>query len=442
MLKDANYFVPLKYLDSYKMRFKRKRSKIKTKFIFFIIVSILFLPPNYMGLSFKNGNGLQQHMERNKPIEYIDHMANSSNSQGEKMVSDKSGSFTLPICVVIFMSLAFVIAPIISSLLLRFLQDRPLSKQCLVNYLLRDLIKMNNLLVCLWTTLAFCFILFEHHKDPFILISITKYITYTNVGIFFMAMMYGCLISSIRLYAITFNVLDPVDAFLGEHIRVSPLVLIRIFTSATVLLLIGLLYFNSILPILYFKIIEKQMRWKDIPQESRIFYGIEMTLCAICSTLFAAAKTYQCKIDSIQQALALKYVTAHTIGNSHDGNNTNPANEATEESPGNLQDSRGRIYNPKLVALPNLLYAFAALLMTVLILLQCIGAINVDIWWILTALVGMHGVILPIIFIFWYDNIRTYCCRQISGQINNITGREYSLRYANQICNNTVRPIE
>ena len=426
------------------MKVKRQRRKFKFKFVLFIIVSTCFLRPNYLGLRLSNVHGAEKDFKENKLFEYTNLKDNSSISQSEKINENKSINFTVPRGVIVLMALIFAIAPLCGIIWLRFLHDQPLNKQCLVNHLFRDLIRTNTLFVCLLNILAFAFSIFEGSKESSTLIFITKYLVLINEAIFFVIMACLWLLAFMRLYTIRFNVLDPVDEFLGEYSGVSH-IFIRLLILVTPIFATAILYANSIQPILYYQLIEKNVSWKDIPQASRILFGIDMTLCSISVTLFASVKVYQWKVESKERTQMLRNVGGNDVVIIHNDNIPNPSNDTDQESSTNPQESgesKRKLYDPRRMALPTLMYLLTGLLITVLIVLQSLEVLTFDIWWSLTAVAGLQGVVLPTMIILWYDNLRMYCLRQITYHINVVIPQTYgSLRFY-QMFNNAIRPIE
>ena len=375
-------------------------------------------------------------------FEYANLKTYSNISQSDIANDSKIIYVTVPSGVVVIMSLIFAIAPFCSILWLRFLKDQPLDRQCLVNNLLRDLIKTNTLFVCLLNILAFFFGIFEVSQESSILILITKYLVLMNEAIVFVMMEYLCLIASMRLYTIRFKVLDPVDEFLGEY-NIASLIFIRILILVMPIFTIGMLYSNSIQPILYYQLIEKNTPWKDIPHATRILYAIDMTLITISVTLFAFVKIYQWAVQSKKTSHVLENGAGNNVENINNGNIPNPPIEANNESSNNPQESGERNWYDLLrMVLPNLLHLVIGLLIVVLLLLDCVGVLNFDIWWSLTTLALLQGVVFPISIILWFDNLRMYCLRQITCHINVVIPQAHRALCFYQMFNNAVNPIE
>ena len=418
----------------------RQHRKIAIKTILFLILSTSFLQPNYLGLSLKGVSGQEPEYKLNRIFEQTNLRTNFSILPADRSNDGNSFSIAIPTGVVVLMFLIFIIAPILSILWLHFLQDQPFEKQCLENNLFSDLIKLNNACVGIWSLLAFSFFIFEDSKDRLLLIAITKYFTLCNETIFFMLMVYLYLISSMRMYTAWFHVLDPLDNFFGEHERLS-LMIIRFSILMISVIPSGILLFNSIQPILYYKFIDKTMKWRDIPHGAGILYGIDIALFALCAILFAVGRIYQWveKTKHMTNILGSSNINL----NLSPWNRANVSNEPNQESSTIGQDSdENNWHGRREVALPNILYLVTGVLMTTLILLQCMGVISLDIWWSVTAIVGMQGVMFPTLAILWYHNLRRYCFRQIRNYINRMHDGAYRLFYSNYISRNAIHPIE
>ena len=426
------------------MKVKKQRQKFKFKFVLFIIFSACFLPPNYLGLRLGNAHGAAKDLERNKIVEYTYPKAYSSISQPKEINVNKNIYSFVPRGVIVIMALIFAIAPLCSILWLRFLNDQPLEKHCLFNHVFRDLVRTNTLFVCSLNILAFSFSIFEGSEESSTLASITKYLVLIIEAVFLVIMACVCLIASVRLYTIRFNVLDPVDEFLGEYSGKSHLftrliiLVVPIFTTAV-------LFSNSIQPILYYQLIETDASRKDIPQASRILSWIDMTLCSVSVTLFASVRIYQWKVESKKRTYILEPQILELIRNAHNDDIQNSSNETNEESSPNPQESgENNLTNlidvRRMVPL-NLMYLLTALLIMALILLQSYKVVSFDIWWSLTALAGLQGVVFPITIILWHDNLRMYCLRQFKYHINVVIQLTYGALCCNQMFNNEIRPI-
>ena len=184
------------------------------------------------------------------------------------------------------------------------------------------------------------------------------------------------------------------------------------------------------------------MSWKDIPQASRILHGIETTLLSISVTLFGSVKIYQWKVESNERTHNLGNGAGNDVGIIHN-NIRNPLNETEQDSSTNPQESVERnLYDLRRMALPSLMCVLAGFLIVGLILLQSWGVLTFDIWWILTAVAGFQGVVLPTTIILWYDNLRMYCFRQIAYHINVIIPQTCRALCFNRMFNNAIRPIE
>jgi hypothetical protein len=170
-----------------------------------------------------------------------------------------------------------------------------------------------------------------------------------------------------------------------------------------------------------------------------------MTLSAISVILFASVKIYQWKVESKERTHILGNGAGNMAGITNNDNIQNPSNETGKESstnPRELEETKRNLYDLRRMTLPILMYLLAGLLITALILLQSWKVITFDIWWSLTAVTGLQGVVLPTTIIVCSDNLRMYCLRKITYYINVVIPQTYGSLCFHQKFDNAIRPIE
>lgn len=177
-MNSRKYLKFLSILPSININGIRQRRKIAIEAILFLILTTSFLQPNNLGLSLKGVSGKDPEHKMNWIFEQTNHRTNFSILPADRSSDENGFSITIPTGVVVLMSLIFIMTLILKILWLRFLQDQPFEKQCLENNLFSDLIKLNNVCVCIWSLLAFSFFMFEESKDQLLLIGIKNTLPY------------------------------------------------------------------------------------------------------------------------------------------------------------------------------------------------------------------------------------------------------------------------
>lgn len=319
--------------------------------------------------------------------------------------SDELPFYCLPWGTVVTMALILVIAPYFSLLGIRFFKDQPLNKQCILNQLCRDGAMLQTVFVSLWAIYVVGMKCIQAPENEALFLEITKYISFTNETIFFTGILYLCLIAFLRIHTMVYQILDPWEDWLGVNERMA-LALIRLGISFIVLLIVGLIFMTSATPIIYYKLTEQDLKWKNIPMQSRLKVIFNITCCILCISLFVAGKIYQHRRDSIVQA-------------GHHCEVQTGTNSAGEEI------RRGNQF-ANYISLASMLYLFSFVLVLSIILLLYLNVIHVDIWWGITTLIGIQGVVMPTMFIVVNQPFRHYCLRQARSDINNVIRRFYA----------------
>lgn len=313
--------------------------------------------------------------------------------------SEELPFYRLPWGAVVTMAVILVIAPYLSLLGIRFFKDQPLNKQCIMNQLCRDGARLQTIFVSLWAIYVVGMKGIQAPENEALFLQITKYMSFVNEAIFFTGILYLCLIAFLRLYTTVYQILDPWEDWLGMN-ESMVLAMIRLIISFIVVLIVGLIFMTSSIPIVYYKLTEQDLKWNKIPLQSRLKVGINITCCIVCIVLFVAGKVHQYRKDSIVQA----------------GHH----NEVQDAASTGVEETTRRNEFVNYILLVSMLYVISFLLVLIIILLLYLNVIHVDIWWGITTLVGIQGVVMPIMFITVNPSFRHYCWRQSRSDMNDV----------------------
>ena len=186
------------------------------------------------------------------------------------------------------------------------------------------------------------------------------------------------------------------------------------------LFFVSMLHLGSIRPLVFYKVTKPYMTWEDTPLGSLLLSGFNTGLCVICGILFIAAKIYQNSLDS---KLQVYHIELGTQGNSNVNGISNCRKNPTtnEETSRCAKESQGALAWAGRVSTATL-YMVTAILLNLMSLLIHLDVIYIDIWWGVTGMVGILGVVNRVALIFWYRDLTTYCLRKVKGDINDVVG--------------------
>ena len=305
--------------------------------------------------------------------------------------------YNLPWGTVITMTFIFFIAPYFNFLGVRFLKDQPLIKQCIMNQLCRDGAKLQTVYVAIWAIYVVGMKFIQAAENEHLFLEITKYVSFANEAMFFTGILILSLIAFLRLYTTVYQILDPFEDWFGVNENIA-LKIIRLIITFTVILIIGSLSLTSATPIVYYRLTEVDLKWNEISWQSRLKFVINIICCIVCAILFVAGNIYQCRKESRIQSGHHYQIHISESG----GDEIRKGNEFVN-----------------IVSLNSVLYLFNFLLILAIILLLYLNIIHFDIWWGITTMIGIQGVIMPIICILSNKSYRHYCLREIRNDFNN-----------------------
>ena len=378
---------------------KQIGKKSRYRFTLGLIFSTLLLSPNYLGLSLKIDHPNITKSISSRPGILVfsnDESSFSRTNAWEKLTIVTSSPWHgISWAVVAIIFTIMIIAPYISVLGIRFLKDRPLNKQSILNKLCRDCARIQIAFLVVWTTYIVTAKCIEDPENWTLYLQLSKLFSYANEALFSLGMLYVCFIGCLRLYTIRYQVLDPLEEWFGEHEDMA-LLCIRIIMAALNILYIGIVSSTSATPILYYKLTENDRNWEEVSWKSRLKLGFNITCCTIALVLFTAGKIIQRKKDAAALAETFQ------VPMSNAGEQYNGRNDLTYY-----------------VSSVSIIYLASTLLLLIVILLVYLGVIYINVWWGVAMLIGVQGIGMPIVFLSLNLAFRNYCWRQVRGDLNN-----------------------
>ena len=325
----------------------------------------------------------------------------------------------VPSCAAVsMMILLFVVSPFFVLPLLWFLQDLPLNKQCVMNYLYQDVIKTNLLFVWFWTLTGMDFKILSENYIIEYLESFVEIAAIANEALYSLIMISLFLIGGLRLYITKFNVLDPLaDTFGANEGRIIKT--IRTLFLSFGLLVVAIILATSTKPISYFQILMNSRAIDELPMSTILLFLFDVGLCLITTALHLSAKFYQINQDSKLR----KEIIELEI---HLNKNLAIADSSVDipviGPPLEVIENDGFMVHKQ--TLPLVIFMANSMMITVLLLLNFFDAdrvTTIDFWWSITVFVGNQGLFIPISLIIWNPAIRNYSRRKIISLRNNTT---------------------
>ena len=309
------------------------------------------------------------------------------------------------------MSSVFAMSPLFVLPLLWFLQDLPLSKQCIMNTLYQDVIRTNLLIVLIWTFSGLTFKILSENYMTDHLEGFVEFAAVANEAVYFLIMLYMCLIGSLRLYRAKFNVLDPLSDIFGTNEK-RIIMAIRIILLSLTLLIIVAIFKTSTKPPAYFQILRSNSNMNNLPISSLLLFLFDVGICTIVTTLHIFGKMYQKSIDSrlVNDLLDLEVQLNRNIGRTGSS-----VDNHGEDLILPVAQNEGFMLHQQ--TLPILIYMTNSMTIMILLLIRCFdvdGLIKIDFWWSLTAFICNQGLFIPTSFMIWHPAIRSYCRRQLT----------------------------
>ena len=382
-----------------------KRVKPKPKFRFFcvcVIFAMASFPPNYEGytLRLKNGMLTPYNMEHpNTNATKNEGVTNVTPKNAEKdqllfrqtqLPNSNKTSYTtinpeITSGILCCMCLIFIVAPMLTFTIIRYFQDQPFNKQCLVSKLYQEVLKFNlvlvRFLICAAVAFKFC-----GDNHPFMRVILAQCAAYVGESLFIVLMLYLMLIGILRLCIIRYKTLDIEFQWFGID-DVTTLKRVRVIILSTVVAIIVMMYlFVSAPPSFYY--ILRGIQNDDantVPKDSLRIGAANLALLSVCGILNISGK------------LLLIY------------EDTKDAQAYTMNQDTSVHASIVSHICPILMFLTNALLFILALLSTYLVPFEFRV---MGFWYLTTLFVAFQGIMLPMWMILGYSHLREYVMRR------------------------------
>lgn len=337
--------------------------------------------------------------------------------------------------VIVSLSFFLIVAPYLSLLRLRFYKDQPLNKQSIMTKLYSDCNRLGLLFMSLWATYIITAQLIEDPQNTVTYLELSKYMSYLNEGIFVLGILYAFLIGCLRLYTTYYQILDPLEDWFGGYEDVAMLS-IRLVLITLVMFYIGIVSLTSTTPLLYFKLTNQEY---DGSSTSLVNITFIIGFTVILVLLFATDKIIKLKKES--EAKIARNERGQLLSICCGKKQSSPESAESPLTNG-TEESRRRYEFSNYISLIALLYIGSGVVALLFVLLLCLNVINLDIWWFLTVMLYLQGVLLPIAFLIFNSNFRQYCWRQVNGDVNDVKRGIHSFLSFWKKCNDRVNPLE
>ena len=314
--------------------------------------------------------------------------------------------------IFVFMLLISILAPFCILLWLKYLQDQPLNKQSLMNKLVQDVIRLNLMVVWIWTLPFMMLKLLEPSNQEEYL---TGFISIISHALFHLIIIYLYLIGGLRLYTIRLRVLDPLEELMVEYDEGMAMNILRLCFTLIVLSDIGVFCLTSTKPIEYYHIWQQGMTWIAVPVGTRILFGIDVGILIICSIFYILLKMYQSLEDSkLRTTVVVDIENSNRVGLINNGDANSEWRVQGNQDPAVMvrKQGKGRAFVDS-KTLPAFVHVASISFLALLVGLQYLELINLGFWWTMTTFLGIEGVLIPSGLILWYSELRSYSRRQI-----------------------------
>ena len=314
--------------------------------------------------------------------------------------------------IFVFMLLISFLSPFCILLWLKYLQDQPLNKQSFMNKLVQDVIRLNLMIVWIWTLPFMMLKLIERSNQEEFL---TGFISIVSHALFHLIIIYLCLIGGLRLYTIRLRVLDPLEEWLGEYDEGMAMNILRLCFTLIYLFDIAAFCLTSSKPMEYYLIWLQGMTLNAVPVGTRILFGIDVGILIICSGFYIWLKVYQSLEDSkLRTTVVVDIENSNNVGLIDGGAANNEKRLQDNKDPVLMVRKQGKgkgFVDSK--TLPALVHVASISFLALLVGLQYLELINLGFWWTMTTFLGIQGVLIPSSLILWYSELRWYSRRQI-----------------------------
>ena len=319
--------------------------------------------------------------------------------------------------VVSCMAFVFLVSPFFVKVILSFLRDQPPTKQCTVTYLYQDLIKVHLGFVWVWSLSGIILkILSDIGKDDLARHFVTCLVL-VHQAVFLLIILYICMIGVLRMCSAKLNKLDPLEEMIGGN-DVQTIKIVRLIIWSTVALVLILYMCTYTRPIVYYQILEQKQTLAELPTNSLILFFFDLGLCLFSILLHVMVKMYQ-NIDDAKVRRELQELDKH-LNASFGNTKRNSVKETCDDT---IQNPWTPPYSVNRSTVPLVLCIGNSILFVLLLLLRYFGIPYINFWWIMATFIANQAVILPLIFILFYQEVRLYLCRRSKYYVDAFVNR-------------------
>ena len=328
-----------------------------------------------------------------------------------------------PMTSVVIMALIAILSPFLNTCLLFFLQDLPLTKQCIMNTLYQDVIRINLALVSFWTVSGMISKFLIETNNIFMISIFNEILAAVNEALSSVIVFYLSLIGGLRLFTTRYHILDPLTHFFGEKeeniLRSIRFIMFLVSFSITSAILV-----SSTRPITYFSIRGECSVLLILPLSSKLMLIYEVVMVMICIMVHVSAKIYQnlqdaklrrdlLELENQLNKSRRKQIELEIQWNKSLGINTNDDIDSLKDIKDLDLTSDFFSSIPYLENLPVIVYMINCVLITSIVLSNCLDISEMNFWWIITIFTANQGLLIPMAIGFWYPDIRLYFCRNV-----------------------------
>ena len=360
-----------------------RHNRFKT-LLLFLLFSGTLIPPNFMGYAFRTN------ITRYEPTSHTESATKqtygtTANNNGEAY-DDKDNESQTSFCISNFLLSATMITTAISTililLLLAYFANQPISKGCILMDLYKDTLRI--FLVATWTVSISMIICKVNHDGMVINADLAKCISCIIVCLHLQTLATLNIIGVIRLCMAKQKVLDPITLWIGDD-DASAMKKIRIITLGLPTCLTVVLGINDIHSVLYYSLIGDADGFANMPNGILFINATIILLNSGLTILMMGTWIYGIIERQNNRAINTLAQSTEACGSEH------------------ILDS----YNLR-STFKHLPFLFMVFLLFAILLHMRIPIQRGRIWWVLSLLIFVLGVLTPMYMFIINEKLRSY----------------------------------
>ena len=415
---------------------KKKSKRWSIKSLLVLLLTTTTFPANYAGVSLLLGqpesssrepqNIVVDEPKLNSPLVPFQSRKNDEAWKVSESVAYQRTEPKMMLAIsrpILYWTIVVPIASfILIGIILGHLCDQPMNKQCLVNLLYRDVLRINITHVCLWSLAIFyC----EYQGQIPFGEKGAQIIAYLNQILALLILAYLNTIGILRLCTARLKQVDLAIPLLGECDEVA-LRNIRCGIYSVMLFVVGTQVCFSAMPPAYYPLSNGlKVHVNELSTGSIIVLAFQFLLLSLCAIFHLGAKIYMVKERMKMHPIILRR-GRKIKGEQENGSIDIEQHEATIKE-------LSRKYGFIVPILPNVAMMIG---LAVVISLhyfhpskQEYGENNVSFWHIVSITIGFEGVFFPSWLIFRNRNLRSYAKRHVARILTKLLSNVSKLSY-------------